>query len=135
MPREAVEHLEKAKEILYDSIIAKEDDPVQHPWPSMLKQMEALRVAVHELVEELLQLDLSRKEAMPCGHGAEPVEPNVTHTNTLDGTRVRHCVTSRPKLAVKRWVKLKEDFWDKKAKEWNISKIPEIYDAVKYDVM
>jgi len=34
-----------------------------------------------------------------------------------------------------RWSKLAEELWDKKKKQWNISKVPEIHDAVKYDLI
>jgi len=38
-------------------------------------------------------------------------------------------------LVQKRWAKLKEDLWDKKHNNWNVSKLPEIYDAVKFDLI
>lgn len=34
-----------------------------------------------------------------------------------------------------RWNKLKDELWDKTQGNWNISKVPEIYDAVKFDLV
>jgi len=38
-------------------------------------------------------------------------------------------------LVHKRYRKLYEEFWDAKRGSWNISKVPEIYDAVRYDLI
>ena len=38
-------------------------------------------------------------------------------------------------MIFKRWRKLKEDFFDHKTKKFNISKVPDIYDNIKYDMI
>jgi len=42
---------------------------------------------------------------------------------------------SKMLLVQKRWSKLAEDLWDKKHNNWDVSKIPEIHDAVKFDLI
>jgi len=51
------------------------------------------------------------------------------------GRRACCSTCSMPILCLKRWEKLCEDLWDKKRRNWNISKVPEIHDAVKYDLI
>ena len=36
---------------------------------------------------------------------------------------------------LRRWSKLEKDFFDKKKGKFEISKIPDIYDCIKYDLM
>lgn len=38
-------------------------------------------------------------------------------------------------LMLRRWLKLEKDFYNKKLERFEISKIPDIYDSVKYDLM
>jgi inositol-hexakisphosphate/diphosphoinositol-pentakisphosphate 1-kinase len=38
-------------------------------------------------------------------------------------------------LMLRRWTKLEKDFFNKKKKNYEISKIPDIYDSIKYDLM
>jgi len=45
------------------------------------------------------------------------------------------CATTKPQLVRRRWQKLREEIWDRKKEKWNISKVPEIYDAVKFDLI
>eukprot|EP00929_Paragymnodinium_shiwhaense_P068584 TRINITY_DN34518_c0_g1_i2.p1 TRINITY_DN34518_c0_g1~~TRINITY_DN34518_c0_g1_i2.p1 ORF type:complete len:1059 (-),score=270.35 TRINITY_DN34518_c0_g1_i2:78-3254(-) len=140
MPREAQMLLDKAKSDLYPAVVAeegtaKEGDSEAPSCPSMIGQMVALRDAMNQLCDELSTLDIKRTEAVMCGEGHAPVEPNIVETESSVGVRLRHCVTSRPKLAVKRWHKLRGDLWNKKAGTWDVSKVPEIHDAAKYDIM
>lgn len=44
-------------------------------------------------------------------------------------------MTSNLLLVIKRWQKLRDELWDKKTRAYNISKVTEIYDAVRYDLM
>jgi len=44
------------------------------------------------------------------------------------------CDSSKPNVVIQRWQKLGEELWDKKRNCWNISKVPEISDAVTYDL-
>jgi hypothetical protein len=37
-------------------------------------------------------------------------------------------------IIYKRWSKLQKDFYDSETKKFNISKIPEIYDNIRYDL-
>lgn len=62
-------------------------------------------------------------DAAICGGGCP------ARRRTICGT----CQT--PVLCLERWKKLNEDLWDKKKEKWNISKVPEIHDAVKYDLI
>mmetsp|Transcript_61710 Transcript_61710/g.134952 ORF Transcript_61710/g.134952 Transcript_61710/m.134952 type:complete len:1227 (+) Transcript_61710:29-3709(+) len=54
--------------------------------------------------------------------------------STLEPENCNRKVT-KPLLLQKRWAKLKEDLWDKKKNSWDISKLPEIHDAVKFDLI
>ena len=36
---------------------------------------------------------------------------------------------------LRRWSKLEKDFYNKKKEKFEISKIPDIYDSIKYDLM
>eukprot|EP00928_Gymnodinium_smaydae_P032554 TRINITY_DN23544_c0_g5_i1.p1 TRINITY_DN23544_c0_g5~~TRINITY_DN23544_c0_g5_i1.p1 ORF type:complete len:1129 (+),score=278.28 TRINITY_DN23544_c0_g5_i1:144-3530(+) len=63
-----------------------------------------------------------REQAQSPPEGAEQGPPLV-------------CSTTKPVLVMKRWQKLYEDMWEEKKGTWNISKVPEIYDAVKYDLI
>lgn len=38
-------------------------------------------------------------------------------------------------LMLRRWTKLEKDFYDKKKEKFEISKIPDIFDSIKYDLM
>ncbi len=38
-------------------------------------------------------------------------------------------------LMLRRWAKLEKDFYNKKKQKFEISKIPDIYDCIKYDIM
>jgi inositol-hexakisphosphate/diphosphoinositol-pentakisphosphate 1-kinase len=38
-------------------------------------------------------------------------------------------------LMLRRWSKLEKDFYNKKKDKFDISKIPDIYDSIKYDLM
>jgi len=42
---------------------------------------------------------------------------------------------TKPTLVQRRWLKLREDLWDKKHNVWNVSKLPEIRDAVRFDLI
>ena len=38
-------------------------------------------------------------------------------------------------MIFKRWRKLKEDFFDQKTQKFNITKVPDIYDNIKHDMI
>ncbi|CAM4743211.1 unnamed protein product [Rotaria magnacalcarata] len=38
-------------------------------------------------------------------------------------------------LCLRRWLKLSKDFYDKQKDRFNISKVPDIYDSIKYDLL
>ena len=38
-------------------------------------------------------------------------------------------------MIFKRWRKLKEDFYDHKTDKFDISKVPDIYDNIKFDMI
>jgi len=42
---------------------------------------------------------------------------------------------TKPLLVQRRWLKLREELWDKKRNTWNVSKITEIRDAVRFDLI
>jgi len=37
-------------------------------------------------------------------------------------------------LMIGRWQKLSKDFFNKKTKDFDVSKIPDIYDSIQYDI-
>mmetsp|Transcript_65034 Transcript_65034/g.188572 ORF Transcript_65034/g.188572 Transcript_65034/m.188572 type:complete len:1100 (-) Transcript_65034:45-3344(-) len=54
----------------------------------------------------------------------------------LENIDASACSTiTKPLLIQKRWRKLQEELWDKKANTWNVSKLPEIRDAVRFDLI
>ncbi len=51
----------------------------------------------------------------PTGNNEEPEEESLT-------------------LVYKRWYKLQKDVYDQKTDKYNVSKIPDIYDSIVYDM-
>ena len=45
------------------------------------------------------------------------------------------CEDEKIILIYKRWIKLYQDFYNKKKNRFDISKIPDVYDNIKYDII
>ena len=54
---------------------------------------------------------------------------------TKDDFSELECESEKIILIFKRWIKLYQDFYDNKKKKFDISKIPDIYDNIKYDLI
>lgn len=50
-------------------------------------------------------------------------------------TEISECEAEKIILIYKRWIKLYQDFYDFSTKKFEISKIPDIYDNIKYDLI
>ena len=59
---------------------------------------------------------------------------NKTKKKTVNNT-IFDCEEEKVVLIYKRYVKLYNDFYDKKKEKFDISKIPDIYDNIKYDLI
>lgn len=52
-----------------------------------------------------------------------------------DSNEFSECESEKVILIYKRWIKIYQDFYDRKKKKFDISKIPDIYDNIKYDLI
>jgi len=90
--------------------------------PVMITDLAQLHKHVTAVCRELEVLDLDSTGSMPCGQA--------------EGTETAYCCSmTSPLLVQKRWQKLEGDLWDAKKGTWNTAKVPEIYDAVKFDLI
>ena len=60
---------------------------------------------------------------------------SINQTNTSFIKTVHDCEDEKIILIFKRYIKLRKDFYNKKTKKFDISKVPDIYDNIKYDII
>lgn len=60
---------------------------------------------------------------------------NINNFVNNFNNEVEECESEKLILIFKRWIKLYQDFYDTKTKKFDISKIPDIYDNIKYDLI
>jgi inositol hexakisphosphate/diphosphoinositol-pentakisphosphate kinase len=122
----------------------------------MHNDLVLMREKVEAVVEELKALDMDAIEIVDCaavtrarksiankeafrmdspGRGTKGSDAAVCGGGCSVRRRTICSTCKRPMLCLKRWEKLCEDLWDKKKRKWDISKVPEIHDAVKYDLI
>jgi len=144
LPHEAEPFFGEAKIKLHERITGSPISPPQDSLEtagvqSMQDELAALRDQVHAVCNELGNLDKQAIEVVNCGPGKCKAGNACDHDEQgvgLDSQSSRCCRTARkPLLVMSRWYRLREDLWDSKRGMWNISKVPEIYDAVKYDLI
>eukprot|EP00929_Paragymnodinium_shiwhaense_P112030 TRINITY_DN80281_c0_g1_i1.p1 TRINITY_DN80281_c0_g1~~TRINITY_DN80281_c0_g1_i1.p1 ORF type:complete len:1126 (+),score=268.93 TRINITY_DN80281_c0_g1_i1:143-3520(+) len=149
LPRNARGYLERTKTFLHERLMAEPDErgpdsrsqsdyspysgspPVDfskeaNRIPSMRDSVMQLCELLNKLVEELEAKPLEDQE------DDEPSSPKIY--------QVRACVqqarkAAKPAMVLQRWRKLREDLYNKKTNDYGISKIPDIYDAVRYDLI
>lgn len=153
LPRQAEKQMSRAKQALHVRIHEPppkgypEMDPASPACPgvsvsdvdsnqeldsgnALLKNMlTQLHTALKVVVDELKDLDQSQVIAVPCAENADTEEDEATKL------RPHICSISSPLLVVNRWTKLYSELWDAKKENWNISKVPEIFDAVQFDMI
>lgn len=108
-------------------IVKKEELAAQVP--TMVPELRALQRHVDAVCRELAELDKEHHnvyQSVLCGEGSVVSE---------SPSPVQCCSTSSPLLVWKRWEKLQGDLWNSKLNTWNTAKVPEIYDAVKFDLI
>ncbi|CAF3385408.1 unnamed protein product [Rotaria socialis] len=69
---------------------------------------------IYQYIHEMIALIQS--------HELNPTSDELFHSETWD-------------LCLRRWLKLSKDFYDKQKDRFNISKVPDIYDSIKYDLL
>lgn len=60
---------------------------------------------------------------------------SINQVNSSYIKTVHECEDEKIILIFKRYVKLRKDFYNKKTKKFDISKVPDIYDNIKYDII
>jgi len=97
--------------------------------PSLANAMlTCLLESVKVVVDGLQHLNSDVVRQVPCAEKAETSDGESLEAPTI-------CGISSPVLVVKRWEKLYSELWDAKKRSWNISKVPEIFDAVQFDMI
>eukprot|EP00931_Biecheleriopsis_adriatica_P041234 TRINITY_DN23594_c0_g1_i1.p1 TRINITY_DN23594_c0_g1~~TRINITY_DN23594_c0_g1_i1.p1 ORF type:complete len:1072 (+),score=245.31 TRINITY_DN23594_c0_g1_i1:101-3217(+) len=127
---EAESLMKDAKANLNKRILGTVDDSGELTAPPLsvsTKDLEDLHRLVAAVCSEIEALDMSAVTPIGCGPERKE-EPSSPDALTL-------CSTTKPNLVLKRWQKLRDDLRDSKRDTWNISKVPEICDAVKYDLI
>lgn len=108
-----------------------EGRPHIYPMPEdPLASMRCLRDLTKDLVEQLREKCLEETKGVnkQDGYSALTMDPNE-EWNQLPGAP---CGGEKLLLVFDRWRKLAKAFWNEK-KGYDISKVPDIYDAAKYD--
>lgn len=96
---------------------------------------------ISDVIKELQQTNL--QAAIMTGCGPRKVSSASTGEaltgaarDPAESTEVRTCCSStKPLLVLRRWQKLRDDLRNEKKGTWDLSKVPEICDAVKYDMI
>ncbi|MCQ2816069.1 MAG: histidine-type phosphatase, partial [archaeon] len=78
----------------------------------------------------------SKPQNSPGKRSGKNSETSSLLGNEVGGSKiVRDCEDERIILIVKRYMKLRMDFYDTKKDTFDISKVPDIYDNIKYDII
>ncbi|GMH42191.1 hypothetical protein BSKO_10110 [Bryopsis sp. KO-2023] len=100
----------------------------EDPLPLLYRMVELMQVLVDELLEMCMaegQLDLSSKAYSSLSQDPSEWEEEES----------KPCTGERLLLMYDRWRKLHKSFYNKKKDQFDISKVPDIYDSVKYDAI
>lgn len=137
LPSQAEHQLKKAKHHLHERIKeASSESPLeieecQCPSSSsspmsVTEALKTLQERVADVVKDLEKYFAVTAESVPCGTAVDPERSGKTPLC---------CSTSKGMLICSRWKKLNDELWKAKTKDWDISKVPEIFDAVKFDLI
>mmetsp|Transcript_103871 Transcript_103871/g.294270 ORF Transcript_103871/g.294270 Transcript_103871/m.294270 type:complete len:1058 (+) Transcript_103871:42-3215(+) len=139
VPAAAEKCMRRAKEALYEKVTgcpretpkARADEVTFSPSSNMSRsfsECSSERWAVPEMHVELNALVLGMDAVCRELEENRGTERPVEYFNGIP------CKASIV-LICARWRKLKEELLDKKKNKWNISKVPEIFDGVKFDLL
>eukprot|EP00930_Biecheleria_cincta_P096232 TRINITY_DN88106_c0_g1_i1.p1 TRINITY_DN88106_c0_g1~~TRINITY_DN88106_c0_g1_i1.p1 ORF type:complete len:1006 (-),score=185.55 TRINITY_DN88106_c0_g1_i1:431-3448(-) len=127
LPAEAEALMKDAKAKLNEQILGSEQGASPKNSPG-IKDLEVLHGHICQLCQELLQVDLDGVKLVTCG-------PDRSNEPARESGKDTCCSITKPILIVKRWQKLRDDLYDSKKSKWDLSKVMEIYDAVKFDMI
>lgn len=65
----------------------------------------------------------------------EKLDSTEKKENTIENTESTECENEKIILIYKRWIKIFNDYYDEKKNKFDTSKIPDIYDNIKYDLI
>lgn len=120
-----------------------EADDAAGPVPRSRSELGELYEKVCAVCRELEAMDFAAVATVDCCQSAaaasvlSPPKSRKASEELVeaDEPTIICCSTSRPVLVLSRWQKLRDELWDTKRRKWNISKVPEIYDAINYDLI
>ena len=149
------------KEEVLQTISGSKNSSVRQGLLRLGNPREALR-RIHSLIggicnqlAELSSQDLDSEAESSESRPQTPSTEGVSHTSETTivasemvgssaGTTVEKVQTSRPAtllltesvdLMLERWEKINKDFWDMKRNQYDLTKVPDVYDMCKYDVL
>jgi inositol hexakisphosphate/diphosphoinositol-pentakisphosphate kinase len=139
----ASKKMDGAKVVLHRRLLDEPDDAATTS-PSEVDQTTGSREksalitlldAVKAVVDEVDRLDPSTLVKEKCADGPSPSIGAVDASSEQEGGPPVICETVSFDIVRIRWHKLYGELYDTKKACWNISKVPEIFDAVKYDMI
>lgn len=146
LPSAALPLLEGAKQVLHNSITGDRDAKLPVPPPGQPSefsvttptgsQQSANFGAVVLNLENVSEDKFSIPVSVMLGDFTQLKHHIDELCVELQEVQASRCSeVTKPLLVRKRWAKLREEVWDKKRGCWNISKMSEIHDAVKFDLI
>eukprot|EP00811_Abedinium_folium_P033315 NODE_628_length_2878_cov_10.851690.p1 GENE.NODE_628_length_2878_cov_10.851690~~NODE_628_length_2878_cov_10.851690.p1 ORF type:complete len:892 (-),score=254.60 NODE_628_length_2878_cov_10.851690:201-2600(-) len=143
LPNQASSQMQAARKVLEERIVGtteEEGEELRQSRPSfnVLKDLHNLKGYIDALCTELEALDPSCVDVVECRRAKQSIgNPRAADDEEGHQERERHvvCSTTHLETVVARWRKLRKELLDVEHERWDISKVTEIYDAVRYDMI